>query len=183
MLNRDEAITLVRQYVTNDNLIKHMISVGAIMKGLALHFNEDAELWEAVGILHDIDYEKVGQDWEKHGAISAEMVKDLLPEKGLYAIRAHNEQTGYSPKNLIDICLYSADALSGLVIAMGLMLPDKKLANVKVSSLVKRMKDKSFARGVSRENINRCSEVGLELQDFLQIGLTSMKAIASEIGM
>ncbi|MBM3291683.1 HD domain-containing protein [Candidatus Bathyarchaeota archaeon] len=183
MLNRDDAISLVRRHVSNENLVKHMISVGAIMKGLATNFREDVQLWELVGILHDIDYEKVGQDWTRHGAVSADMVKDLLPENGLHAIRAHNDQTGYSPKNRLDISLYSADALSGLVVAMGLMMPDKKLLNVKTSSLVKRMKDKSFARGVSRENIYRCVEVGLSLEDFLQIGLVSMQGIASEIGM
>ena len=183
MLNRSESISLVRQHVSNENLVKHMISVGAIMKGLAVRFNEDTQLWESVGILHDIDYEQVGQDWDKHGAVSADMVKSLLPEDGLYSIRAHNDRTGYSPKSRLDVSLYSADALSGLVVAMGLMMPDKKLANVKVSSLVKRMKDKSFARGVSRENINRCVEVGLQLEEFLQIGLFSMQEIASEIGM
>ena len=183
MLSRSEAVSLVRQHVSNENLVKHMISVGAIMKGLAMHFNEDARLWESVGVLHDIDYEQVGQDWDKHGAVSADMVKNLLPEEGLHAIRAHNDRTGYSPKSRLDVSLYSADALSGLVVAMGLMMPDKKLANVKVSSLVKRMKDKSFARGVSRENINRCIEVGLQIENFLQIGLISMQAVASEIGM
>ena len=84
---------------------------------------------------------------------------------------------------MIDVSLFAADALSGLIIAMTLMVQDKKVANVKVSSLVKRMKDKSFARGVSRENVMRCSEVGLSLEEFLSIGLSSMQEVASELGL
>ena len=182
MLNREESIAVVRQHVKNETLVKHMVAVGAIMRGLALRFGEDPVMWEDVGILHDVDYEKVGQDWTRHGAVSADIVKDLLPEEALYAIRAHNPQTGSTPKNRVDISLYSADALSGLVIAMALMVPDKKLASVKASSLVKRMKDKSFARNISRENINRCSEVGLQLEEFLEIGLSSMQTVAAELG-
>jgi len=183
MITRQEAINIVKQHVKNENLVKHMIAVSAIMTGLAQHFDEDPELWGAVGMLHDVDYEEVGQDWDRHGAISAEIVKDLLPEEGLHAIRAHNPQTGSKPENLMDISLFAADALSGLVVAMALMVQDKKVANVKVSSLVKRMKDKSFARGVSRENVMRCGEVGLSLEEFLSIGLSSMQEVAGELGL
>src|SRR4030042_5917444 len=115
MITRDESIAIVKEHVKNENLVKHMIAVGAIMRGLAARFGEDQDLWEDVGILHDVDYEKVGQDWTRHGAVSADIVKDLLPEEALYAIRAHNPQTGSTPKNRVDISLYSADALSGLV--------------------------------------------------------------------
>jgi len=183
MLTRNEALSLVHEHVKNDNLVKHMIAVGAIMRGIAKKFGDDSNLWELVGILHDIDYEEVGQNWDKHGAISSEIVKNMLPESGLHAIRSHNPQTGYNPENRMDIALYSADALSGLVIAMSLMVPDKKLKSVKVTSLVKRMKDKSFARNVSRENIQRCVEIGLSLEEFLTIGLSSMVENASELGL
>jgi uncharacterized protein len=182
MLTRDEAVGVVKLHVKNDALVKHMIAVGAIMRGLAKKFGEDTVLWENVGILHDVDYEKFGDDFSKHGAISAEIVQGMLPEDGIHAIRAHNPLTGSNPESKMDKALYSSDALSGLVIAMGLMMPDKKLASVKVSSLVKRMKDKSFARNVSRENIERCSEIGLQLDEFMLIGLTSMVETASEIG-
>lgn len=183
MITRDESIRIVREHVKNENLVKHMIAVGAIMKGVANHFNEDQALWEAVGILHDIDYEEVGQDWTKHGAVSAEIVKGLLPEKGLHAIKAHNPQTGFNPEIRMDWSLYAADGLSGLIIAQGLMMPDRKVASVKASSLGKRMKDKSFARGVNRENILRCSEMGLQLDEFFQIGLSAMVTVADELGL
>ncbi len=167
----------------NENLVKHMIAVGAIMRGMAAKFGEDPDLWEAVGILHDVDYEEVGQDWTKHGAVSAEIVKDLLPEEGLYAVRAHNPQTGSLPKSKMDWSLYAADGLSGLIIAQGLMMPDKKIASIKASSLGKRMKDKSFAKGVNRENILKCTEIGLQLDEFFQIGLDSMVKVAEELGL
>ena len=183
MITRDESLVIVRQHVNNDNLVKHMIAVGAIMRGMATRFGGDPVLWEAAGILHDIDYEEVGQDWTKHGAKSAEIVKDMLPEDGLYAIRAHNPQTGSLPKSKMDWSLYAADGLSGLIIAQGLMMPDKKIASIKVSSLGKRMKDKSFARGVNRENILKCTELGIELDEFFKIGLDSMAKVAGELGL
>jgi putative nucleotidyltransferase with HDIG domain len=183
MISRVESIAIVRRHVKNENLVKHMIAVGAIMRGLAAKFGEDEDLWEAAGILHDVDYEEVGQDWTKHGAISAEIVKDLIPGEGLYAIRAHNPQTGSIPISKMDWGLYAADGLSGLIIAQGLMMPDKKIASIKVSSLGKRMKDKSFAKGVNRENIVKCTELGLEFDEFFRIGLDSMAKVASELGL
>jgi putative nucleotidyltransferase with HDIG domain len=183
MITRDESIAVVKLHVKNENLFKHMIAVGAIMKGLAAKLGGDQDLWEATGILHDVDYEEVGQDWTKHGAVSAEIVKDLLPDEGLYAIRAHNPQTGYLPKSMMDWSLYAADGLSGLIIAQGLMMPDKKIASIKVSSLGKRMRDKSFAKGVNRENIVKCTELGLELDEFFRIGLDSMSKVAGELGL
>jgi len=183
MITRDESIAIVKEHVKNENLVKHMIAVGAIMRGLAARFGEDQDLWEEVGILHDVDYEEVGQDWTRHGAVSADIVKDLLPEEGLHAVRAHNPQTGYIPKNRMDWSLYAADGLSGLIIAQGLMMPDKKIASVKASSLGTRIKDKSFAKGVNRENILKCTEIGLQLDEFFQIGLESMVKVAGELGL
>ncbi|MDP2900229.1 MAG: HDIG domain-containing protein [Candidatus Bathyarchaeota archaeon] len=183
MIGRVESIATIRGHVKNENLVKHMIAVGAIMRGLAARFGGDEDLWEAVGVLHDVDYEEVGQDWTRHGAVSAEIVKDLLPEDGLYAIRAHNPQTGTLPKSRMDWSLYAADGLSGLIIAQGLMMPDKKIASIKVSSLGKRMKDKSFAKGVNRENILKCSEMGIELDEFFRIGIDSMAKVAGELGL
>ena len=111
--------------------MKHMIAVAAIMRGLAEKLGENIPLWEAVGLLHDIDYEEVGNDWNRHGLVSAEMLVDDLPEQGLQAIRAHNPRTGVVAKTPLDIALMAADGLSGLVIATTLMMPDKKLKTVK----------------------------------------------------
>ena len=94
MITREESLEMVKEHVKNENLVNHMIAVGAIMRGLAKKFEDDEELWGAVGILHDVDYETFGEDFSKHGAKSAEMVKDLLPIEGVNAILSHNELTG-----------------------------------------------------------------------------------------
>jgi len=183
MISREESLRRVRQHVKNANLVKHMVAVSAIMRGLAERLGEDPVLWEAVGMLHDIDYEEVGDDWDRHGLVSAEMVADALPEDGLHAIRAHNPQTGVEAQSRMDVALLAADGLSGLVVATALMMPDKKLATVKVRSLRRKFKDRSFARGVSRENIKRCEELGLSLNEFLSLGLASMQAVGDELGL
>ena len=105
MITRDESLELVKDNEKNRNLVNHMIAVGAIMKGVAEHFGENPDLWEAVGLLHDIDYESFGDDFSRHGAKSAEMVQDLLPEKGINAILRHNELTGNFPETRFDISL------------------------------------------------------------------------------
>jgi putative nucleotidyltransferase with HDIG domain len=183
MISRDDALERVEQHVKNRNLVKHMIAVSAIMGGLAEHLREDRELWEIVGIFHDIDYEKVGDDWDRHGVVSAEMVADELPGEAVHAIRAHNPRTGYKSESPMDVALLAADALSGLIVATTLMMPDKKMATVKVRSLRRKFKDSSFARGVNRENMVRCEELGLSLDEFLAIGLGSMQSVSGELGL
>lgn len=183
MITLEESKKLVKEHVKNRNLVNHMIAVSAIMKGLAQFLNEDSALWEAVGMLHDIDYETVGNDWDRHGLVSADMVSNLLPEEGLNAIKAHNERTGFKAESMMDVSLFAADALSGLIVATALMMPDKKLSQVKIRSLKRKFKDKSFARGVRRENITRCEELGIPFDEFLSIGLEAMQSISDELGL
>jgi putative nucleotidyltransferase with HDIG domain len=183
MITKEEALSRIKHEVRNSNLVKHMMAVSVIMRGLAIHLGEDPDLWEVVGLLHDIDYEAVGDDWNRHGLVSAEMVADDLPEEGIHAIRAHNPRTGAEAKNLIDLALIASDGLSGLIVATALMMPDKKLATVKVRSLRRKYKDSSFARGVSRENIKRCEELDMSIDEFFAIGLDSMQAVSNEIGL
>jgi putative nucleotidyltransferase with HDIG domain len=182
MITREECIDLVKQNVKNRNLVNHMIAVGAIMRGMAERFSEDQDLWEAVGILHDVDYETFGEDFSKHGAISADMVQDLLPEDAVNAVRRHNPLTGHEPETRFDISLLAADGISGLIVANALVRPTK-LEGMKPKSIRGRMKDKSFARQVSRENIMRCEEIGLPFNEFAQIAVKAMQGVADEIGL
>jgi len=182
MITREECIELVKQNVKNRNLVNHMIAVGAIMRGVAERFGEDPDLWEAVGILHDVDYETFGDDFSKHGAISADMVQDLLPEDAVNAVRRHNPLTGHEPETRFDISLLAADAMSGMIVANALVRPTK-LEGMKPKSIRGRMKDKSFARQVSRENIMRCEEMGLPFGEFAQIAVKAMQSVADEIGL
>ena len=182
MITHEEALELVKQHVKNRNLVNHMIAVSSIMRRMAEHFDEDPLLWGAVGMLHDIDYEQTSDDFSKHGLISAEIVKDLLPEEGLQAIRAHNEMTGAKAESRMDISLFAADALSGMIVAGALVRPTK-LEGMKAKNVVRRMKDKSFARRVSRENIMRCEEIGITMNDFFTLGIEAMQAVSEEIGL
>jgi putative nucleotidyltransferase with HDIG domain len=182
MITREECIELVKQNVKNRNLVNHMIAVGAIMRGIAERFGEDPDLWEAVGILHDVDYETFGDDFSKHGAISADMVQNILPEDAVNAVRRHNPLTGHEPETKFDISLLAADAMSGMIVANALVRPTK-LEGMKPKSIRGRMKDKSFARQVSRENIMRCEETDLPFNEFAQIAVKAMQSVADEIGL
>lgn len=182
MINREESLSLVKQHVKNENLVNHMVAVGAIMKGLAENFGEDPALWEATGILHDVDYETFGEDFAQHGAKSAEMVKDLLPEDAVNAILRHNPLTGNTAETRFDISLLAADAISGMIVANALVRPNK-MEGMKAKSIKKRMKDKSFARQVSRENIMMCEDIGLNFSEFATIAIKAMQEVASEIGL
>ena len=182
MITREECIDLVKQNVKNRNLVNHMIAVGAIMRGMAERFSEDQDLWEAVGILHDVDYETFGEDFSKHGAISADMVQDLLPEDAVNAVRRHNPLTGHEPETRFDISLLAADGISGMIVANALVRPTR-LEGMRPKSIRGRMKDKSFARQVSRENIMRCEEIGLPFSEFAQIAVKAMQSVADEIGL
>jgi putative nucleotidyltransferase with HDIG domain len=182
MITRDEALQLVKENVETKNLVNHMIAVSAIMKKMAEHFGEDTQLWEVVGMLHDIDYEQTKDDFSRHGLVSAEMVKDLLPEEALHAIKAHNELTGVKAEGRMEISLFAADALSGMIVSGALVRPTK-LKGMKAGSIRRRMKDKSFARAVSRENIMRCEEIGIPLSTFLTLGIEAMQSVHAEIGL
>ena len=182
MISREKAIELVREHVKNRNLINHMIAVSAIMKRLAIHFDENIILWESVGLLHDIDYERTKDDFPRHGLLSAAMVADYLPEEGLRAIRAHNSMTGEVAESRMEVSLFAADAISGMIVAGALVRPTR-LEGMKSKSLRRRMKDKSFARNVSRVNIMRCEEIGLELNSFLALSIEAMQSVSSEIGL
>ncbi|MFA6807477.1 MAG: HDIG domain-containing metalloprotein [Eubacteriales bacterium] len=182
MLSREESYIELKKYVKNKNLLKHMLSVEAVMNGLAEHFGEDKELWGLTGLLHDIDYDQTKDSPEIHSLKGAEILGSLdFPEDMIYAVKVHNCIHGLPRKSLLDKALYAADPVSGLVVAGALVKPDKKLENVDIVFLSKKFREKSFAKGANREQIKTCSELGLELEDFLIISLNSMKKIAVEL--
>ena len=183
MITREEALGLIKKYISNEKLFKHMLAVEAIMRALARRLGEDEELWGLVGLLHDLDYELVGKDMNKHGLVSARILEGKLPEIALNAIRAHNELTGFEDNSRLTKALKAADQVSGLIIATALVMPNKKLAEVKVKSLVKKFKQKDFARNVKREKILLCNELGLGLEEFLEISLKALKDISSSLGL
>jgi putative nucleotidyltransferase with HDIG domain len=182
MIEKEEALKLLNKYLRNDKLLKHSYAVEAIMKSIANYFNEDEVLWSLIGLLHDLDYEYTQNTPEKHSKMTVNILIDLLPEKALNAIKAHNYlHTDYIPINVLDKSLLASDAVSGLIISSALVMPNKKLNEVTIETLIKKFKDKSFAKGCSREKIYLCKDIGISLEEFLSISLKALKNISSTL--
>lgn len=183
-MNREQALVLLKENLKNENLINHSLAVEAIMRGLAEKLGEDVEKFGLAGLLHDIDYDATFDDPNRHSLLGAEILeKHGFPEDIVYAVKVHNEMHGLERKSLMDKALYAADPTSGFITAAALVRPDKKLENVELKSLKKRFKEKAFAKGASREQMATCSELGLELDEFLTISLESMKKVADDLGL
>jgi len=184
-MNREEGLEILKQNISNYNLIKHCLAVEVIMRALAHHFGQDEERWGLAGLLHDIDYEKVKDDLERHSLLGAEMLRELeLGDDICQAVKVHNEAHGILPETLFEKSLFVVDPLTGLIVAAVLISPSKKIADLKVESILKRFKEKAFARGANREIIFKSKEyLDLSLEDFIKIGLEAMKGIAVDLGL
>lgn len=183
MMERDEAFELVRSAIPNANLVNHSVAVEIIMEALARHFGlteDDTKRWALAGLLHDLDYAETGEDFARHGLVTAEMLGGRIDDEMLHAILAHAEKAPIASQ--MDRALYAADPTTGFVVAAALVRPDKALENVEVRSLLKRWKEKAFARGASREQMETCEDLGLTREEFLSLSLAAMQARADEIG-
>jgi len=184
MLGRDDALRLLEENVRDRKIILHMIAVGAIMKELARYFGEDEEVWELVGLLHDIDYERTKDDPSRHGLVAEEILRSLVSEDILRAIKAHNfENTGIEPRTRMEKALIASDAISGLIIACALVMPSKKLEEVKVRTIKRKFKQKDFARNVRRERILFCEQIGIPREKFFELALNALKGVSGELGL
>jgi putative nucleotidyltransferase with HDIG domain len=183
-MTREDAMEAVRENVENENLIKHMLATEAIMKALAKRLGEDEEKWGLAGLLHDIDVELTEGDMSNHGVLGSDLVREIDADEDIArAILAHNETLGIPRETKLEKALFCADPLTGLITAAALVRPDKKLGSVEAKSVRKRFKEKSFAAGASREGIASCSELGMELEEFMELGLKAMQGISDELGL
>jgi len=183
-MDRTEALDSVRANVENENLVKHMLATEAIMRALARRFGESEEEWGLTGLLHDIDVELTEGDMSSHSKLGADLVRELGSSEAMaHAILTHNEMHGVPLETNLDKALFCTDPLTGLITAGALIRPDKKLAGLEARSVKKRYKEKSFAAGANREQIASCSEIGIELDEFIEMGLEAMKEIAAELGL
>ena len=183
-MTREEALDSVSDNVENANLVKHMLATEAIMRALAKRLGEDEEEWGITGLLHDIDVELTEGDMNSHSKLGADLVAEMgASEAMVHAILCHNEAHGVPLETQLDKALFCADPLTGLITAAAMVRPDKKLASVEAKSVRKRFKEKSFAAGANRENIARCSELGFELDEFIELGLKAMQRIAPDLGL
>ena len=184
MMTREDALNLMRRYLRKSNIVKHSLAVEAIMRAVAKRLSRDEELWGLVGLLHDLDYEYTADDPSEHGPMTCQILEGLLPEEGLNAIKAHNyKYTNQLPTRTIDKVLLAADAVSGLIVATALVMPSKKLKEVKLETLLKKFDDKSFARGCDRRKISLCYDFGLSLREFLDISLKALQNISNDLGL
>ncbi len=182
-MKRDDAFLLVKQHLKNKNLIKHCLAVEACMRAMADKLGEDVEKWGLAGILHDLDYEMTEKSPDEH---TKETVKILEPygldPDIIRSIRAH---AGMVPcESPMEWVIYAVDPLTGLIIAATLMHPDRKLQSVDLAFIQRRYKERSFARGARREDIEQIRNVpGVELDDFVATCLQAMQGIHSDLGL
>jgi len=180
LLERAEALTLMESKIANKNLRKHILSVEAGMIRLAEHFAEDKNLWGLTGLLHDLDYNVTANQPDRHTFITENWLKTYnLPAEMIYAIHCHPGHT--ECKSRLDWALYSTDPATGFLVACALMHPSKKLINVDSEFMIRRFKEKRFAAGATRENIASCSNLGLELPEFLLLIRDGMLTIADQL--
>jgi putative nucleotidyltransferase with HDIG domain len=183
-MNREEALDSVKDNVENGNLLKHMLATESIMETLARRLGEDEDEWGLAGLLHDIDVELTEGDMSNHGNLGADLVREMgASEAVVHAILCHNEALGVPLETKLDKALFCADPLTGLITAAALVRSDKNLAGVEAKSVRKRFKEKSFAAGANREQIASCSELGFELDEFIELGLKAMQGIAKDLGL
>jgi putative nucleotidyltransferase with HDIG domain len=190
-MERQEMLELVKEKINNKNLVNHCLAVEAIMKALAAELNKragnedlDEEKWATAGLVHDIDYAQTADDPQKHALIGAQLLEEMgFDEDIVHAVKAHNEIHGVPLESKMDIALYAADPISGLIVAAALIRPEKKLKAVNTRSVLKRFNEKAFARGANREQIMECQKIGLTLEEFIEISLSAMQGIDSEIGL
>ena len=182
MISRDSAVTLMEQKIKNINLRKHIYAVEAGMIQLAEHFGEDANIWGLTGLLHDLDYDKTAKRPEKHTFITEDWLKQYdLPEEMIYAIRCH---PGHEPcQSRMDFALYATDPTTGFLVACALMHPSKQLEVVDSEFMLRRFKEKRFAAGATRANMSACSNLGLELPQFLELVKSGMMRIVDVLGL
>ncbi|MCD4832792.1 MAG: HDIG domain-containing protein [Bacteroidales bacterium] len=184
-MDRNEAESLLKKYVKSEKMLYHCYASEAVMRALAKSLGRDVEKWGLAGLLHDIDTEITNADPKKHALVAEELLRDEgIEEDILDAIKMHNEEaTGLERSTEFQHALSAGETITGLIYAVALVYPDKKIKDVKPKSITKRMKQSAFAAAVSRENIMECEKIGLPLNDFAEIALNAMKETAEKIGL
>jgi putative nucleotidyltransferase with HDIG domain len=183
-MTRDEALALVREYVKNDNLVKHMLSVEAAMRFYAGKFDEDVEKWAITGLLHDFDWE-IHPSLEGHPQAGEPILRQRgVPEDIIRAVMSHADHTGVPRQTRMEKALYACDEVTGLVTAVALVRPSRSLLDLEPSSVKKKWKDKAFAAGANRDEIQKAAaEFGIELWEHVGNIITAMRSIAPDLGL
>jgi putative nucleotidyltransferase with HDIG domain len=183
-MRRDEALALVREYVKNENLVKHMLSVEAAMRFYAVKFGEDEQKWSLTGLLHDFDWE-IHPTLAEHPIAGAPILRERgVPEDIIRAVLSHADHTGIARETRMEKALYACDEVTGLVTAVALVRPSRSLLDLEVSSVKKKWKDKTFAAGANRTEIEKsAAEFGIELWEHVGNVILAMRKIAPDLGL
>ena len=183
-MTRQDAWCLLTEFTLSESLRKHALSVEACLLAYARKFGEDEELWGIVGLIHDFDYEKYPSAEEHPYTGNAILAERGWPEDMRRAIMSHADYTGVSRESKLEKTLFACDELAGFITATALVKPNKSLAEVDAKSVRKRMKDKAFARAVSRDDIiNGAAALGVELDQHITFCIEAMRQIAPELGL
>ncbi len=183
-MTRDEALALVREYIKNENLVKHMLAVEAAMRFYAEKLGEDAELWGLTGLLHDFDWE-IHPTAEQHPQEGAPILRQRgVDEVIVRAILSHGDHTGVPRETRMEKALFACDEVTGLITAVALVRPSRSLLDLEPASVKKKWKDKAFAAGANREEIERAAqEFGVELWEHVGNVIQAMRRIAPQLGL
>ncbi len=184
MLSRERAWALVTEHVQSESLRKHLLAVEAAVRGYARAAGEDEDAWGFVALVHDFDYEKY-PDRENHPYRGVEILKSLgYPEWVTRAILSHADYSGVTRESALEKTLFACDELSGFITAAALVRPSKSVLDLETSSVIKRMKDKAFARAVPREDIRKgAEEMGLPLETHITNVIGFLRERADDLGL
>jgi putative nucleotidyltransferase with HDIG domain len=183
-LTRDTAWSLLTEHTKGEGLRKHALAVEAAVRGYARKFGEDEEVWGFVALLHDFDYERY-PDLQDHPFKGAEILRALgCPEFVIRAILSHGEHTNTPRESQLEHALFACDEMAGFITAAALVRPSKSVRDLEPSSVIKRMKDKAFARGVSRDDLRKgAEELGIPLEEHIANVIGFMRERADVLGL
>jgi putative nucleotidyltransferase with HDIG domain len=183
-MKRDEALAIVREYVKNENLVRHMLAVEAALAWYAEKYGEDAEKWRVVGLLHDFDWE-IHPTLNEHPQAGVPILQERgVPEEIIHAILSHADHTGVPRETRLEKALAACDEITGLITAVALVRPSRSLHDLTSSSVKKKWKDRAFAAGASREEIEKSTaEFGVPLWEHVDNVILAMRRIAPELGL
>ncbi len=181
---REDAWNILNEYTKSEGLIKHALAVEVAMKAFAKKYGGDEERWGVAGLLHDFDYEAYPAP-EQHAVEGAKILKERgFPHDIVRAVESHSDYTGVPRETLMEKALYAVDELTGLVAAVALVRPSKSVADVDVRAVRRKWKDKAFARGVNRDDIERgAEELGVDLDEHIDAVIKAMQDAAPSIGL
>ena len=183
-MNRSDALNLVREYVKNESLVRHMLAVEAAMRFYAEKYGEDVETWGITGLLHDFDWE-IHPTAEQHPMDGAPILRQRgVPEDIVRAVLSHADRSGVTRKSLMEKALFACDEITGLITAVALVRPSHSLHDLEASSVKKKWKDRAFAAGANRDEIALAAEeFGLPLWEHVDNVIRAMRGIAPELGL